>query len=28
LMIKVSSGQLSKKDLTVWLKNNTNFINW
>jgi len=27
LMIKVSSGQLSKKDLTVWLKNNTNFIN-
>jgi death-on-curing protein len=27
LMIKVSSGQLSKKELTVWLKNNTKFIN-
>jgi len=26
-MIKVSSGQLSKKELTVWLKNNTKFIN-
>lgn len=27
LMIKVSSGQLSKKELTVWLKNNTKSIN-
>jgi len=27
LMIKVSSGQLSKKELTLWLKNNTKFIN-
>ncbi|PTV98376.1 death-on-curing protein [Halanaerobium saccharolyticum] len=27
MMIQVSSGQLSKKELTLWLKNNTKFIN-
>ena len=27
LMIKVSSGQLSKKELTIWLENNTKSIN-
>ena len=26
MMIQVSSGQLSKKELTLWLKNNTNSI--
>jgi death-on-curing protein len=26
MMIQVSSGQLSKKELTIWLENNTNSI--